>query len=128
MSRTMTHQQVLRVLLVEDEEDLRDLISAVLRDKGYDVVSAKDGHEAQTLIQRREAFDVMFTDVKMPNGVCGISLARSVAILSPRTKVILTSGLSPPQLPPFPSGVAFLQKPYRLKQLFSLLTEITSAE
>ena len=116
----------LRFLMVEDQEDLRELIAAALREYGVAVTTAADGVAAQALIDSDEEFDVVFTDVRMPNGVCGVTLAEAVGRTRPNARVILTSGFASAQLPPLPPGVAFLQKPYRLKQLFAILTAIAT--
>ncbi len=118
----------LRVLMVEDQDDLRELIGSALRDYGVAVTTAADGVAAQALIESDEEFDVVFTDVRMPNGVCGVALAESIRETRPHARVILTSGFAPAQLPQLPPGVAFLPKPYRLKQLFAILSAVAAAE
>ncbi|UQY86207.1 response regulator [Stenotrophomonas rhizophila] len=118
----------LRVLMVEDQEDLRELIGSALRDYGIAVTTAADGVAAQALIDSGEEFNVVFTDVRMPNGICGVTLAESIRETRPHARVILTSGFAPEQLPPLPPGVAFLQKPYRLKQLFAILSAVAAAK
>ncbi|HCR32658.1 MAG TPA: two-component system response regulator, partial [Stenotrophomonas sp.] len=62
----------LRVLMVEDQSDLREMIGLALRDFGIDVATTSDGHEAVALMQGGERFDVVFSDVSMPNGMSGI--------------------------------------------------------
>nr|WP_279158815.1 response regulator [Pseudomonas corrugata] len=117
-----------RVLLVEDQLDLRDLIGNALADHGVDVVLAEDGRCAEELIRLHGDFDVVFSDIEMPNGVSGIELAETVARHLPRAQVILASGYARSQLPPLPEGVTFLSKPYRLKQLMALFNAVTRAE
>lgn len=111
-----------RVLLVEDEDDLRLLIGEALRMTGYRVSTAADGPQAVTAMER-EAFDVVVSDVSMPNGMSGIELSDHVARLQPRARVILASGFARAQLPALPGNVIFLPKPYRIPQLLALLPE-----
>ena len=111
-----------RVLLVEDEDDLRLLIGEALRMTGYRVSTAADGPQAVTAMER-EAFDVVVSDVSMPNGMSGIELSDHVARLQPHARVILASGFARAQLPALPGNVTFLPKPYRIPQLLALLPE-----
>jgi len=111
-----------RVLLVEDEDDLRLLIGEALRMTGYRVSTAADGPQALTAMER-EAFDVVVSDVSMPNGMSGIELSDHCARLQPRARVILTSGFARAQLSALPTNVIFLPKPYRIPQLLALLPE-----
>ncbi|MDG2525046.1 response regulator [Stenotrophomonas sp. HITSZ_GD] len=109
------------VLLVEDNESLRELMRDALPDFGYRVVTVGDGREALALLESGEQFDFVFSDVSMPNGVSGIELAEHSARLQPDARVILSSGYARAQLPPLPENVTFLPKPYRLPQLLGML-------
>ena len=109
-----------RVLLVEDEDDLRMLVGEALRMPGYKVSTPADGPAAITAMER-EPFDVVVSDVSMPNGMSGIELSDHAARLQPNARVILTSGFARAQLPALPGNVIFLPKPYRIPQLLGLL-------
>lgn len=111
-----------RVLLVEDEDDLRMLVGEALRMTGYRVSTAADGLQAISAMER-EAFDAVVSDVSMPNGMSGIELSYHAARLQPRARVILASGFARAQLPALPGNVIFLPKPYRIPQLLALLPE-----
>ncbi len=113
----------LRVLMVEDQSDLREMIGLALRDFGIDVATTSDGHEAVALMQGGQQFDVVFSDVSMPNGMSGIELSEHVARDQPHARMILSSGYARSQLPPLPDQVEFLPKPYRLRQLVELLKQ-----
>ena len=110
----------LRLLLVEDEDDLRLLIGEALRMVGHDVVAVSDGPQAVQALQDG-MFDVVVSDVSMPNGMTGIELVDHTARLQPEAHVVLASGFARAQLPPLPPQVTFLPKPYRIPQLLSLL-------
>jgi len=109
--------------MVEDQEDLRELIGQALRDFGIDVHTADDGPTAIKLIDEAGGFDVVFSDVNMPNNMSGLELSAHVANALPNARMILSSGFARSQLPPLPAHVEFLPKPYRLKQLLSILKE-----
>lgn len=111
----------LRVLMVEDQEELRELIGQALRDFGIDVHTANDGPDAVKVIDEAGDFDVVFSDVNMPNNMSGLELSAHVAEVLPNARMILASGYARAQLPPLPEHVEFLAKPYRLKQLVTLL-------
>jgi CheY-like chemotaxis protein len=106
-----------RVLLVEDERAVREIISTILRDHGYQVCCAVDGPAAIALWQERRAdFDVLVTDIVMPNGLKGNVLADQLRAEKPELKVIYSSGYSSnfgTEAAPLPEGCSFLAKPYK---------------
>jgi CheY-like chemotaxis protein len=91
-----------RVLVVDDEPFIRRLTARILTEAGYDVVTATDGQEAQTIAGDSEsALDLVLTDIQMPN-VDGLQLGRALAVLHPNLPVIYMSGFggiatSPPR-------------------------------
>ena len=117
----------LRVLMVEDQQDLRDLIGQALQDFGIEIHTADDGPAALRLLQEVGAFDVVFSDISMPNGMSGVELSAHVAQALPNARMILSSGYARSQLPPLPAHVEFLPKPYRLRQLVAMLQSPTAA-
>lgn len=111
------------ILLVEDDETLRDLIGGALLDLGYEVSTAEDGIQAIASLRDRP-FDFVLSDVAMPNGMSGLDVAMEAATIRPAARIVLASGFAKAQLPPLPPGVAFLPKPYRIPQLLLLLREL----
>lgn len=103
------------ILLVEDEEHLRELLGHVLQDKGYDVLMAGSGSEAlQLLKQHSGTVDLLLTDVVMP-GMRGQELTETLAAHFPAMTVIYMSGYTDNAL--IHSGALsertmFLQKPF----------------
>jgi two-component system, cell cycle sensor histidine kinase and response regulator CckA len=105
-----------RVLLVEDEQPVREMSTLVLRDLGYDVVEARDGDEALRLTKaaNRDAFDLLFTDMVMPR-MGGKELAYWFRLTNPGTRVLFTSGYPEKAMAhngELVAGIAFLHKPY----------------
>ncbi|NIJ77787.1 CheY-like chemotaxis protein [Xanthomonas campestris] len=116
----------LRLLMVEDQQELRELIGEALRDAGIAVETADDGHSALRMLRESGPYDVVFSDIRMPNGMSGIELSEHVAQLLPQARVILASGFAKAQLPPLPAQVDFLPKPYRLRQLIEMLKGVAA--
>jgi len=107
--------------MVEDQHDLRELIGQALEDFGIEIHTADDGQTALRLLRELGNFDVVFSDISMPNGISGVELSAHVAEALPNARMILASGYARSQLPPLPDHVEFLPKPYRLRQLVALL-------
>ncbi len=81
-----------RILVVDDEQSMRELLSIMLRKEGYDVVAATDGESAIKAIQN-DIFDLIITDIKMPK-IGGIELLRTVKEVSPETVVIVMTAFA----------------------------------
>ena len=82
-----------KILIVDDESDLADLVRAWAKDQGHTAVIANSADDALTLLAVR-AFDVMFTDIMMPGQMDGIALAEKASAMYPTMKVHLMSGYS----------------------------------
>ncbi len=107
------------ILLVEDEDSVRELTARMLRSAGYAVVSASCGMDALALLPRQETpLHLLVTDVVMP-GMSGPELALEVAKTHPRLPVLFTSGYTGNRLSPEATADPnrFLAKPFTLAQL-----------
>jgi CheY-like chemotaxis protein len=81
-----------RVVVADDEPEIRSLMTRCLADAHFDVVEANDGQQALEMIEQApHPFDLLVTDMKMP-GMDGLSLARSVAQRFPALPVLFVSG------------------------------------
>lgn len=102
------------VLVVEDEESVRRLLTQVLRLRGYRVLEASNGEEAIELMEQRgKDVQLVLTDVIMPH-VGGGELARHVTMMRPDLPLIFMSGYPDDQISSFaslPTGRRFLRKP-----------------
>ena len=76
-----------RILIVEDEKNMREVMKILLEGEGYEVTCAKNGIEALSLMNG-EIFDLIITDIKMP-GVDGFQVLKKVQELSPETLVLM---------------------------------------
>ncbi len=79
------------ILVVDDDEDVRELAVSIIKELGFAVVAAASGVEALELLQREAAVSLLFTDVLI-RGLDGFELARRATQLHPRLKVLYTSG------------------------------------
>lgn len=108
------------ILLVEDQESIRELVEEFLESRGYRVVSARDGAEALQIIEEQQhAIDLLLTDVVMPR-VSGPELSRRLARLLPQLKVLYISGYaehSPANADIVQGNAICLQKPFALDAL-----------
>jgi C4-dicarboxylate-specific signal transduction histidine kinase len=78
------------VLLVDDEEDIREVLGITMEDMGYDVKTAENGEKALELF-KRFSFPIVLTDIKMP-GMDGIELLKKIKTESPYTELIMITG------------------------------------
>jgi PAS domain S-box-containing protein len=120
-----------RILLLEDQMEVRELIVTALTESGYIVQEAATIAEARDWMTRAgDEFDLLFTDVILPDGN-GIGFAEQVISLNPAIKVLISSGYTEESSRPGVidrNGFHFLQKPYPLKQLFDILRRIFAGD
>jgi two-component system, cell cycle sensor histidine kinase and response regulator CckA len=112
------------VMVVEDDETVRDLVSFVLREKGYLVFAFKD--PASALAAGPPPTDVLITDLIMP-GMNGRDLAARITARNPSVKVIYISGYSENVISHhgvLDPGVNYIQKPFNYKLLLAKVREV----
>ncbi|MCC6468106.1 MAG: PAS-domain containing protein [Alphaproteobacteria bacterium] len=109
------------VLVVEDNEAVRQTAMTQLAELGYRVVAAASGDDALALLLRSpQTIDLLFTDVVMPGKLDGYALARAVGDARPGVKILLTSGFPGTALETIGKrapGLPLLPKPYRKTDL-----------
>ena len=109
-----------RILIVEDEAELRKLAVRFLSDKGYAVLAAKDGKSALALFEEASDIKLLFTDIMLPGKMSGIDLAKRVRARAPSLKVLYTSGNAADAITEkgeLRKSYNFIQKPYLRKDL-----------
>ena len=79
-----------KILVIDDEQGIRELLDTLLRRKGYDVILAANGQKGLELF-RRERPDVIVLDLKMP-GMDGLTVLRQVRSLIPNQPVVILTG------------------------------------
>jgi len=89
---TPTEQRIShKVLLVDDDDAVRDMMTLTLEHKGFDVVAARNVTEALKLITT-ESFDVLITDLHMPNPSDGFAVITAMRHIQPKALTLLVSG------------------------------------
>jgi CheY-like chemotaxis protein len=109
-----------RVLVVEDDDLIRSQVERQLRSLGHTVTVTCDGPEAIRALSGDQTFDLLITDVVMPNGMNGRELAQRARSLAPGMRILLTSGHNEDAFLRGGEGHGgddFLPKPYRRADL-----------
>jgi two-component system cell cycle sensor histidine kinase/response regulator CckA len=119
------------ILLVEDEEDVRELSEEILRDMGYKVLVAANGHQAAGICEQYEnAIDLLITDVVMPR-MSGPELSRRVCKVRPSMKVLFLSGYTNASVmhnEVLDADCHFLQKPFTAESLGGMIRQILDSK
>ena len=116
-----------KILVVEDDDLVRNQVKTQLKALGYNVVTANDGIEALDILRRVSDFDLLFTDVVMPRGMSGNDLANEAGKLYPELPVLFTSGYADTALVHngrLSAGAQLLQKPYRRYEIANKIRSI----
>jgi len=122
---TQEAEQNETIVVAEDAVPIRKMLCAMLSQSGYRCLEAADGREALDLIQAApQAIDLLLTDVIMPN-MGGIDLARRVARVEPRVRILFMSGYSDDPIVRSieRSPASFLAKPFTASALLEKVRE-----
>jgi len=116
-----------RILVVDDERAVRDLISDALKIEGHDVLTASDGKEGLDLISQHR-FDLVFCDLRMPE-MDGQALYEEVQRDHPQILkriVFVTAQANSADYGPFlrTTGIPVIEKPFTLSQLRQAVTRV----
>ncbi|CAN5375686.1 hypothetical protein BH10PSE18_BH10PSE18_01970 [soil metagenome] len=117
------------ILVVEDDEQVRETVVDLLGDLGYTVLKASDAQSALAVIESGVAIDLLFTDVVMPGTLRSPELARRAKIAQPQIEVLFTSGYTENAIVHggrLDKGVALLSKPYPREELARKIRHILS--
>jgi len=107
------------ILVVDDEEDVRDLVREILDSAGFDTIPAGHGEEALNILKKRPEVDLVLTDVMMPF-YDGPTLARRIARDWPGLPVLFMTGYPPETLKALgllPPGDPPIEKPFPIRDL-----------
>ncbi|MBD8638803.1 response regulator [Sphingomonas sp. CFBP 13733] len=116
-----------RILVVDDDNDVRGVAAQMIEEIGYQVVAAASGTEALTEFGRA-SFDLVLTDVVMP-GMSGVDLARRIRAVAPAMPLLFASGYA--DVATFGDELAaetVLKKPYRIGEVAARIGDALSAE
>lgn len=115
-----------RIIVVEDEKEVRELCSRILDREGFEVISASNGADAlQVLENEPEPVDLLLTDVVMPE-MDGPELAHNLRLKYSHLKVLFMSGYTTNTLigQERDKDTTFLQKPFPARDLVTKVQEI----
>ena len=111
------------ILVVEDDDDVAALVVDLLRQLGHQPTRVSTAAAALGALADGRPLDLLFTDVLMPGGMDGLSLAREVGRRRPGLRVLLTTGYTGGPAAT-PAGLPVLRKPYRLDELAEALRRV----
>jgi PAS domain S-box-containing protein len=119
------------ILLVEDEQAVRELASRILRRQGYRILEAADGQAALRIAgDHMGEIDLLLTDVVMPGGFSGRQLAEQLVSQRHDLKVLYMSGYTDDAITHYgvlDAGIAYLQKPFTPNALVHKVQEVLEA-
>ena len=116
-----------KILVVEDDADVRVVTANILMEIGYEVMEAATGEEALELLRQPNNIKVVFSDIVMPGHMDGYDLAREISTLPNVPNILLTSGY--PQKvkdldSPSNKEIRLISKPYTSSELAQALAEV----
>lgn len=118
------------ILLVEDDDAVRETSVAILRDLGYSVLTARDAASGLAVIESGATIDLLFTDVVMPGPMKSTELARRAQAMLPGLAVLFTSGYTQNSIVhdgKLDSGIEFISKPYAREQIARKVRQVLDA-
>lgn len=113
-----------RILVVEDDDLVREIPVNILRDHGYEIVEARNGIEAFKLLQTEQPFALLFTDIILPGNINGADIAAMAKTKYPHIKIVFTTGYSQDVLMTdgtIEQGTTIIKKPYSRNDLLKII-------
>jgi PAS domain S-box-containing protein len=111
------------ILVVEDNDLMRNVVAKQIQSLGYRVIEASSADAALTFLADIPQIDLLFTDVVMPGTMDGLGLANQAASLRPDVRILLTSGFPDTRFTDGIQDYRLLSKPYRKEELAQALRE-----
>jgi CheY-like chemotaxis protein len=116
-----------RILVVDDDPDVLDMLVNSLNAMGYQTLASRSGNEALETVRSNEKIDLLFTDVIIPGGLNGVELAQEARRLRPDLRVLLTTGFvavgaDAPAV--VDETLRMLRKPYRQPELARMVRDV----
>ena len=124
----MTMKTMAKILLAEDDDDMRNFLVKALEKAGHEVTSFGEGASAFEEI-KHSSFDLLLTDIVMPE-MDGIELARRASELDPSMKIMFITGFAAVALHPdskAPKDAKVLSKPFHLRELVAEVERLMAA-
>ncbi len=121
-----------RILVVEDQPDLRLAMGEALSDAGFEVTATCTGDEAAILFADQDRFDLLLTDISMPGAMDGLELAELAREVHPGLPLVFVSGAveedgrADRQMRGLGAPWTFLPKPFDARLLLGAVTRLLS--
>jgi len=120
---------VVRILVIEDDEEMRSLLEDFLRDEGYEAETALNGFEGLRKLAQ-ETFDLVLTDVRMP-GLTGLEILPAIKRAHPEVPVMVITAFGNEEIHrrSLERGASgYLEKPIRFPKLKALISQLVSPQ
>jgi len=118
-----------RILIVEDDEEMRSLLKDFFMEEGFEIDAVSNGSEAFRRLVK-EPFDLVITDIRMP-GLTGLDILPGIKKLQPETSIIVITAFGSEEVHrrAFERGAtAYLEKPIHFHKLRELINEVVSSK
>lgn len=119
----MTSANVKSILIVEDERDIRLLMTDEFEEQGFTVFAAETAEDGLSILEDYPCIDLLFTDIRLPGQMDGWDLAEKGRGLRPDLKVMYATGFSGVPSRIVPKAV-FFQKPYKISEVLDAVEAI----
>lgn len=120
-----------KILIMDDEDIVRNVAVEILKRLGYEVTAVKEGHEAiqayQEALKNKQPYDVVIIDLTVPGGLGGKETIRELRKIDPKVKAVVSSGYSNDPIMSKYKDYGFsavIAKPYRLQDLSEVLKKL----
>jgi len=123
------HNRTVHILIIDDDEEMRSLLTELLEEEGFETACAGNGPDAlQELV--KQSFDLIITDIEM-RGLTGLDILPEMTKLRPEASIIVMTSIANEEvhrrsLEKGASG--YLEKPIHMKKLKALIHEMLSAK
>ncbi len=117
----------MRILLVDDDDDVRDYTAQVLEEAGYAVETAARADQAEIVLRSSQPIDLMITDIVMP-GRDGVELARLCSQVRPEAKILFITGYTRHIASGLLADSEILDKPYQRDALLHAVRHVLGAK
>jgi len=115
------------IIVVEDDDGVRFLTEELLLDRGYTVITARNGAEGLDRIRREPNPSLVITDIRMPS-IDGWELARRAKDMWPQTKILYITGYAGEQAPEDAPEGPLLRNPWRAKDFYRCIEELIGSD
>jgi DNA-binding NtrC family response regulator len=123
------YNSVVRILIIEDDEEMRSLLEDVLDEEGFETESVSNGSDGLRKVTK-ESFDLILTDIRMP-GLTGLDILPVIKRLQPEASVIVITAFGNEEIHrrSVEKGAAgYLEKPIHMDKLKTLVHEMVSSK